>query len=45
MRTDQTLKRELPVSVRFFPSLLYPGLHVQLKDPWVLLQMASEPQP
>ena len=43
MRADQTVKRKLPV--QFFPSLLYPGLHVQLKDPWVLLQMASEPQP
>ena len=43
MRADQTLKRKLPV--QFFPSLLHLGLHVQLKDPWVLLQMASEPQP
>ena len=44
MRADQTLKRKL-LSVQFFPSLLYPGLHVQLKDPWVLLQMASELHP
>ena len=42
MRADQTQKWKLPV--QFFPSLLYPGLHEQLKDPWVLLQVASEPQ-
>ena len=39
---DHTPKWILPV--QFFPSPLYPGLHEQLKDPWVLLQNASELQ-
>ena len=30
--------------VQFSPSPVNPGLHVQLKDPWVLLQNASELQ-
>ena len=30
--------------VQLFPSPSYPGLHVQLQDPWVLLQNASELQ-
>ena len=30
--------------VQLFPSPSYPGLHMQLKDPWVLLQNASELQ-
>ena len=30
--------------VQFFPSPSYPGLHVQLKDPLVLLQTALELQ-
>ena len=29
---------------QFSPSPVNPGLHVQLKDPWVLLQNASELQ-
>ena len=41
MRTDISLKI-LPV--QFFPSPVNPGLHVQLKDPWLLLQNASELQ-
>ena len=28
--------------VQLFPSPSYPGLHMQLKDPWELLQNASE---
>ena len=30
--------------MQFSPSSVNPGLHVQLKDPWVLLQNASELQ-
>ena len=41
MRTDISLKI-LPV--QFFPSPVNPGLHVQLKDPWVSSQNASELQ-
>ena len=41
MRTDISLKI-LPV--QFFPSPVNLGLHVQLKDPWLLLQNASELQ-
>ena len=42
MQADQTLIKILPV--QFCPSPVYPGLHVQSKDPWVLLQNASELQ-
>ena len=42
MQADQTLIKILPV--HFCPSPVYPGVHVQLKDPWVLLQNASELQ-
>ena len=44
MRADRTVKGKL-LSVQFFLSLLYPGLHVQLKDPWALLQMALRTAP
>ena len=43
MRCEKTRPPQT-VPVQLYLSPLYPGLHVQLKDPWVLLQTASELQ-